>query len=113
MILIRSSLVVLALLVASPITLGCLTVKGTAKSEAFSAEVSIHANDNGLAVCDGNSMGGDGYVPCRAGYILHFNYKDNPMGGPLPMTYTNIAGNRFELRVGLDCSFDTQCCREY
>ncbi|KAJ7493966.1 hypothetical protein FB451DRAFT_940353, partial [Mycena latifolia] len=67
---------------------GCLRIWGTAKSEAFSADVVIHANDNGLEVCEFNG-GGQGFATCLLNYHLHFDWADNALGGPIPMTYNN------------------------
>ncbi|KAJ7197373.1 hypothetical protein GGX14DRAFT_186435 [Mycena pura] len=87
---------------------GCLRIVGNAAAEAFGQSVSFRAIDNGVEVCH-FSGGGQGYATCIPGYSLHFNYHDNPVRGPLPMTYHNPQ-NGFELRVPMSCSFSTGCC---
>ncbi|KAJ7199123.1 hypothetical protein GGX14DRAFT_401441 [Mycena pura] len=87
---------------------GCLRIVGHADAEAFSQSVSFRAIDNGVEVCH-FSGGGQGDATCIPGYNLHFNYHDNPVRGPLPMTYHNPQ-NGFELRVPMSCFFSVGCC---
>ncbi|KAJ6586403.1 hypothetical protein DFH09DRAFT_1359737 [Mycena vulgaris] len=89
---------------------GCLEIKGTAQQNAFSQDVSFVAIDNGLQVCTFDG-GGKGDADCLLNYHLHFDYDDNPSGGPLPMTYHNPVTGPYELRVPLSCFFSTGCCR--
>ncbi|KAJ7465053.1 hypothetical protein FB451DRAFT_1402779 [Mycena latifolia] len=100
--------VMLALALASSAQ-GCLHIYGSAEANAFSSDVGFTAVDNGVQTCQFDG-GGDGYATCINGYRLHFNYKDNPESGPLPMTYSNPS-NTYEIRVGLSCTFSVGCCR--
>ncbi|KAJ6582622.1 hypothetical protein DFH09DRAFT_1029688 [Mycena vulgaris] len=87
----------------------CLHIVGSAAANAFSQDVSFTAVDNGVQTCHLNG-GGQGNTECIAGFKLHFDYHDNPVRGPLPMTYSNPQ-NTYELRLPLSCFFSTGCCR--
>ncbi|OXV06103.1 hypothetical protein Egran_06129 [Elaphomyces granulatus] len=74
----------------------CLTFSGEV-SAGLSVNGDLTVNDNGLQVCSGNINKGDNNLGCINGYSLNYDYSDNPMTGPLPVTYCNIAGNWYIL----------------
>ncbi|KAN0067139.1 hypothetical protein V8E54_014786 [Elaphomyces granulatus] len=104
-----------ALAVAALITIAslspvwaCLTFSGGV-SAGLGVNGDLTVNDNGLQVCSGNIKKGDNNLDCINGYSLNYDYSDNPMTGPLPVTYCNIAGNCFGINIPLDCN-EYDCC---
>ncbi|KAL4860839.1 hypothetical protein BDV12DRAFT_204635 [Aspergillus spectabilis] len=72
----------------APSALACLQLSGSASS-GFDTVGDLTAVDNGVQTCSGSIGKGDKNLDCIDGYSLNYDYTDNPVEGPFPITYCN------------------------
>ncbi|GKZ52018.1 hypothetical protein AbraIFM66951_009425, partial [Aspergillus brasiliensis] len=84
------TLAILATLIANliPPAKACLELKG-AMSDTFYTNGYLNAIDNGVTTCSGDIENGDKNLNCISGYSLNYDYTDNAVEGPFPITYCN------------------------
>ncbi|KAL3475268.1 hypothetical protein BJX99DRAFT_259561 [Aspergillus californicus] len=117
--------------VLTPSVLACLELSGSASS-GFDTVGDLTAVDNGVQTCSGSINSGDKnlgkFLPvpshpipalwqaltgiclqvCIDGYSLNYDYTDNAVEGPLPITYCNPS-NCYGIEIPLDCT-EENCC---